>query len=252
MKDDDMNEILRKALSENLAQARHIETLRQQFFYVIIAVYVGAMGWIFSTREPFDVILTRFLAVFLFLLIFSIFTLLNFVKWNNDFKNCITTVQWISERLGLIKVLSKSRKEKIEKSNEQEKEKKKLENSAFFQGFMALPIPLSIRVHKVYELIMYILIASTSWAFFVGLFSSLISLASILGFNLSLSQPSIYFLSLVIAALAVLKCYLTVTRANTMAEKMLDIRQPDGIKIRYCNIPPFWENSKKGKEIEHY
>lgn len=256
-KDDDMKEVLREALSENWQVARHIETLRQRFLSAFILIFGGVLTAVLSIGGSLDMILMKFWPVFSFLLVFSILTLQNFVKWNNEHSNHLRAVQWISEKLRLNEKLSADRKTVI-RNLKNLKGKEKMENDAMFQGYMALGLPLPIRVHKVFEWVMLIIIVFTSWVSFVGLISvsatiltSLIPEIGTVGAYSSLSQISIYILSFALALLILQYNLKLMKKVYRNAAKILDLRQPDEIEIRYRNLPPFWEEAKE-KEQEYY
>jgi len=123
---------------------------------------------------------------------------------------------------------------------------------------MALAIPLPIRVHKIFEWITFVLIFFSSGASFAGVilaftsvFASMIPPISTLNISLELSQASGYVLSFILAILILHYNRRQMKKAYMNIAKILDLRQPDEIEIRYRGISPFWEQPRREEE-EYY
>lgn len=138
-------ETLRWALRENLQQARHVVTER----YWMFNIHMLVAGTIFSVLSSINFSPLTALALMSFLDFFSIGTFLIFLKLNEELGNAVGAAQWISEKLRLIKPIRRNHKKEIG------------------EAYIALPLPLSVSVHKTLNFILITMISVES-SFIIG------------------------------------------------------------------------------------
>ncbi len=135
--------ILLEAFNQNWLHARHQEKQRLQ----LLTVYALITGAVLAFLSEVDVVSLRGAILLLFLSFFSFSVYFAFLKWNASFANHIIALQWISEKLGLIKEMQESRREDLKRKLP--KHFRELPNYVYFEeAYMAFPLPLSVRVHE--------------------------------------------------------------------------------------------------------
>jgi hypothetical protein len=254
--DNDFTESLREALRQNWEHARHQEIQRQHQLYVYMLLFSASLTFMFSNYAALHLTLQQFWPVFLFLTLYSFFVSSSVAKWNLEFKNFIKHTQWISEKLKLITPISEKRKAEIMGSNLPEDDKKLLLKESMCQGYMALALPLPKKVSQNFENILDVLLLGTTIAFVSGLIiyisNSLLSMSVITVLGISFPFRLVaYIVGLVLAILVVVKNRKTKNNMKENATKLLDVREPDEISLRYRATTPFYEDTEK-KEQQHH
>ncbi|MEM2971801.1 MAG: hypothetical protein QW270_05195 [Candidatus Bathyarchaeia archaeon] len=237
---------LLEALKQNWEHARHVETQRQQQFYVFIVLF-GAVTTILNSQKDISLLtLSNFWPVFLFLAIILLLMSRNITKWNIEFGNHIRAIQWIAEKLALIQPLSNERKKQIEESKYSEEEKIKLKKDAMFQGYIGLPLPLPIRVHRVFDYLFHFLLGAMLFLFFICLWICSFEYFST-SLHLCIPQYRDLFYAIGFlggATFGISISFYNLTKMNeaySYAEKLKCIRTPEEIKLKYEDKPYFWE-----------
>lgn len=124
---------------------QHVENQRLQLFYFHILVSLTVI----SSSSFLDIYQWPFIILLLFFSFFSMIVYICDLKWNSVVSEHFTIIQWISEKLGLIKPIYEYKKGRLV-SELKELGLKEVEKYALFQeSYMPLPIPLPIRIHKV-------------------------------------------------------------------------------------------------------
>ena len=218
--------VLLHALVQNWEHARHEEMQRLHLlgFYAAIVtavIYLTPYIWAY---EGFRCI------PFFFLFLVSLFVYGAFLKWNAEFGNHIAAIQWISEKLNLIKPVEK-RDDLIKKAAK--RGITAIPNYAFFnEAYMALPLPLSVRVHEWFFTRFPLMLTALSFGFAVG-----VSLYDM--FNISIQTSSIgLFVKVIISAIAgivgfllmLFYCYRILRRVKKEAGLYIEYRKPTAIK----------------------
>ena len=247
-------ESLREALKQNWEHARHQEVQRQYQLYVFMLTLGVILTIVFQNHVAWHSTLMQFWPVFLFLMLFSLFISSNVAKWNLEFQNHIAEVQWISERLGLIRSISEERKREVGDSTLEDKEKETLLKDAMFQGYVGLPLPLRRRVHQNFLTLVDIILGGTSFAFLSGLLiagESFLS-SSFLGYESGLSWIHVrileYVSGIVFGTCIVIWNQRIRKQMNASTTNLLDVREPKGISIRYKGKDPFYRKKRKKTE----
>lgn len=133
---------------------RHVESERRQFFYfqvALITAFLSSCPFLWSISKGIIVILVYFF--FGFSLIVYYYDL----RANANISEHVAVIQWISEKLGLIKKMDESEKERLrlELRKLGVKEKEIKEYSFFKETYICIPSPLSIRIMR--SLLLYFL-----------------------------------------------------------------------------------------------
>lgn len=144
---------------------RHIETQRLQLFYFQIIIILA----IFSTGYVHGFLSVFFTLILFFLSIFSLVVYLCNLKWNAVLSEYVTTIQWVSEKLGLIKKMEDEEEENLKLELKKIGVKKFYKYSSFKDMYIPIPAPLSIRVHEVAFTLFPRIITASSFAFANGL-----------------------------------------------------------------------------------
>lgn len=205
-------------LEQNLLHAQHVENHR---FWIsnVHWLAVAAFGAFIVDK---GITSGAAMAALVVLFIFSLNVYLLVIKLNEEFANHYRAVQWTAEKLQVIRPL---------KNNELKKLDASMKDKVMFRGFLALPLPLRIRVHRVFSTSISLLITATT-------FSCL--LYSFLGWGKYLepkSDPAIFASVGAFAAVAALMYYLVHRPADKTRRAILRERRPDNIKIEYPESP---------------
>jgi hypothetical protein len=239
------------AFEQNWEHARHQETQRQTMLSIYLAIFGAVLTFIADKFNGLET-LAQYWTVFLFLGLISIFVSYSIAKWNEEFKNHIRAIQWLSEKMKLIQRISENdtscklkatcvpNKEKFRKS----KMREALINDAFFEGYVGLPLPLPRRAHQGFNRIIDIfLIASIS----AGVFGFFLSIPQFV-LNQSINNMDLVTIvallsvSIGIGFVVALYSWKIRIQMEINSQKILAVRSPcDEIKCRYKNIPYFYE-----------
>lgn len=244
------DESLLVALNQNWEHLRHQEIQRQHQLYVYVLLFSASLTFMLNDYVALHLTLQQFWPVFLFLSIYSFIVSSSVAKWNLEFKNLFKNIQWLSEKLDLIWPMSTKRIEEISNPNLICENKESLLADSMCQGYVGLALPLQKRVNRNFETIVDVILLGTTAAFISGLFiyiiNSTLSLSTIdiSGFIFSLRLVA-YPIGLSISFVVT---WVNIKTRNNMKEntvKLLDVREPDDISLRYRNIKPFYLDVKK-------
>ena len=235
---------LRDAMKHNWEHIRHEETQRGYLLYVYALMLSGVLSFTFSNHVAWHITLSKFWPVFFFLFIFSWVVSSSFLKWNIEVRNHLKANQWISEKLGLIKNISKKREEQVE--NSQIEKHKELLDDSFYQGYVGLGLPLPKRVHKDFKNLCSLMLFLTATIFVAG---GLINAGQIFYDLIQVSTFEVFpfrLLAYVIGCTIGIMSFILNHRMHQVSEekanKLLDIREPDEIKLRYRRKPSFYKD----------
>jgi hypothetical protein len=209
--DEPSEKTLLTALKENWLHARHEESQRFWFLNIYIVVTGAIIKMILE--EGLSSITAIASLVFLFVLSLSVFLII--IKVNAEFSNHIRAIQWIAEKLKLIKAVQADNKK------------------IMFKGVMALPLPLPryLRAHIIF-MCLPLLITSASLSLLtysiLNEFKDLLSLVSQQVLQIICSLI-VFIVSAFILYFAFLK------KAESACKKLLDGRKPHDIEIEYPN-----------------
>jgi hypothetical protein len=250
--DADFSNSLRAAFHENFEHARHLEIQRQQQLAVFVTLLGAVLAFIFRDYISLHSALQQYWPVFLFLAIYSFIISSSISKWNIEFKSHLKHIQWIAEKLGLIRCVSVERELAVIRSHSKE-DKGTLLADSLSQGYIALALPLPRRVNRDFEYIVDIILAGTTFAFVSGLFIYTISAFysaytfPLFGTELPLRIIA-YPLGIFFGSIVVLLNLRSRNKMKQYAAKLLDIRQPDGINLYYQGYRPFYsdQNNRDG------
>lgn len=196
------------ALEQNWLHARHQESQRFWLLNVYLLITLGIVSLI--SAKGFFTITAVISLVFLFILSLSVFLVL--IKLNAEFSNHIRAVQWIAEKLKLIKAIESG---------------KSVDKKIMFKGFMALPLPLPIRAHEIFFTYLPLFITATAFALF---FSSILGISKILGEG----TIPITIISIIVFIIIVLVLYYGILKkVKKESRDILEGREPEGLKIKY-------------------
>lgn len=247
MKNEPSENALIVALKENWLHARSQEQSRIWHLNFYMLMLAGILAIAFRERLPLHHVLVNYWPLFGFLYVLAIYVLLDIAKLNLEFSNHIRAVQWISEKLNLDKELSEEREKLIERFLAEGKLSEEEKGDVMYQGYMALPLPVPVSVYKVFQNLMYLLIIGTAWASISGfilqfnIFSFLTYFQSPILLPMSQIRLSAYLTGAFFGLVSCLFCRASVKRISYKAKKLLDLREPDGIKLRYRAEPYFYE-----------
>lgn len=195
------------ALEQNWEHARHEENLRLAYFTFYWVALASAIAFAVEKGQSKGLMaLADFWLVFFLLGLVSVFTLLAVIKASEEFRNHVRAAQWIAENLKLNVPVSPGSQPDI-----------------MFKGFMALPLPLPIRVNKVFKYLMYIAIVAT-WA---------IATAGFMMRMAGLAKEFAITVAVLISGLICWYLHARVEKAEAATNHILGGRQPAGIEIRY-------------------
>jgi len=191
-------------------------------------------------------VLANYWMLFGFLYVLSIYVFFDVTKENLEFSNHIRAIQWISEKLSLNKMLSEERKKTIEKLRVERELSEEDSKDIMFQGYMALPLPVPMRVHEILQKLMYLFIFGSVWASISGIAIRL----NLFSFLQSLSLPAVqlpidalrlsaYLFGTAGGIILCLYCRKRVKQVKSKAKKLLDLREPEEIRMRYQGEPYF-------------
>lgn len=171
--------LLIEVLELSWDQIKHAESCRNTLLtiYAIIATAVISVIPIFGLSVE-SIILLLFLAFFSFSIYFS------FIKLNMACIERWVVIHWISEKLGLIKKMEDEDKQHL---TQQLKELgiKEIPKYGFFKNsYIALPLPLRIRIHRWLFTYFPNLLASSTFSVAIGVFIYLMSRTFLTGFYL--------------------------------------------------------------------
>ncbi len=243
-------ESLHEAFNQNWEHLRHQEIQRQHQLYVYILLFSAALTFMLSDYVALHLTLQQFWPVFLFLSIYSFIVSSSVAKWNLEFKNFLKNIQWISEKLELIWTISTKRVDEVNNPNLICDNKELLLDDSMAQGYVGLALPLQKRVNRNFENILDVILLGTTAAFVSGLIiyvsSSIFSLNTIAvsGFTFPFRLLS-YPVGLCISAVVTFMNRKTRSNMRDNTDKLLDVREPDEITLRYRNIQPFYQDAKK-------
>ena len=223
------------ALVQNWEHARHQEIQRLHLlgFYAAIVtavIYLTPHIW---TYEGF-----RCIPFFLLFLV-SLSAYGAFLKWNAAFGNHIAAIQWISEKLNLIKPVNG--KDLIKRATEHGITA--IPNYAFFnEAYMALPLPLSVRVHEWFFTRFPLILTALSFGLAVGvlaydIFYIISMICSIFNISIQISSISlsvkviVSIIAWVVGSLLMgVYCYRMLKRVKEEAGLYIEYRKPKGIR----------------------
>jgi len=222
------------ALVQNWEHARHQEIQRLHLlgFYATIVtavIYLTPHTWAY---EGFRCI------PFFFLFLVSFFVYGAFLRWNVEFSNHIAAIQWICEKLNLIKPIEK-KDDLIEEAAEHGITA--IPNYAFFdEAYMALPLPLSIRVHEWFFTLFPLILTALSLGLAVGVLTYDIYdilLCSMFNISIQISSTSLsvkFIASLIVGLVGLflgwILCRRILRRIKDEANLYIKYRKPEEIK----------------------
>ena len=132
-----------EAFKFNWDKVKHDETQRLQIFYFNVVILIASISIIAYVGAPYFIVLIYILSFLSFLLFLII------VKLNIEVSACVTTLQWISEKLELIRKMEDEEKENL-KTELKKIGIKKISKYVFYkEAYINLSIPLPQRVHDV-------------------------------------------------------------------------------------------------------
>jgi hypothetical protein len=132
-----------EAFKFNWDKAKHVDNQRLQVFYFNIAILIASFSIIAYVGFPYFMVLFYIISFLSFLLFLII------VKFNVEISACMATLQWISEKLELIREMEDKEKENL-KTELKKIGIKKISKYAFYkEAYISLSIPLPQRVHDV-------------------------------------------------------------------------------------------------------
>ncbi|MEM3770234.1 MAG: hypothetical protein QXG76_03495 [Candidatus Bathyarchaeia archaeon] len=138
--------LLLSALGIMFEHLRHVEAERRQFFYfhtLLITAFLSTSPVLWSMWKGVVVILVYFLSAF------SLIIYYYNLRANANISEHVTVIQWISEKLGLIKKMEESEKEHLKLKLKKLGVKEIKEYSFFKDVYICIPSPLSISIHEV-------------------------------------------------------------------------------------------------------
>jgi len=227
------------ALVQNWEHARHQEIQRLHLlgFYATIVtavIYLTPHTWAY---EGFRCI------PFFFLFLVSFFVYGAFLKWNAEFGNHMAAIQWICEKLNLIRPAN-GKDDLIKKAADHGITA--IPNCAFFnEAYMALPLPLSIRVRKWFFAFFPLILTALSFGLAVGvlthdtLYDIIFYICSMLNIGIISIQISSISLSVKVIAsfivgvvgffLMLIHCHRISKRVENEANLYIEYRKPEEI-----------------------
>jgi len=248
--DSKNSERLLEALKQNWEHARHQELQRQHQLYVFMAVFGGILAFVFNEHVAWHLTLMTYWPVFLFLMLFSLLVSHNVTKWNLEFMNHTRNIQWICEKLELIKPISQKRKDEVGSST-LEGNKESLLDDSMFQGYVGLPLPLPKRVRQNFENMVDVLLGGTAIAFAMGILIASTVFSLLLQSNvtdvISLSQTLAYVSGGIFGILVVILNRRVRSRMKANAKILLNVRKPDDLPVglKYRGEKPFFKDKSK-------
>ena len=150
---DPKSEALLAAFAQSWEETRHAEKSRMQYSNLYWLAVGAALALALQHKDGFLEGLEKYWVLFLFLGVISILTSFLVVKCNEEIKNHVAGIQWIAEEIALIRPAASTDDPRI-----------------MFTGYMALPLPLGVRVINIFKRLMYLGTLGTSWAAVTGLF----------------------------------------------------------------------------------
>lgn len=229
--------ILFHAFNQNWLHARHVERERLQLFYFYTIIVSGVISVIFAVvtkgldLEGASLFIVIIPLWFLFSLSFFIYSA--FLKLNAEFGHNIATIQWISEKLGLIKEMEDDKKEELKGKLNKELSVEKIPSYGFFdEAYMALPLPLPTRVHK--ELFTWFPIIITTFILALAVWTTIYMLLVCLSNLINLTVVSTWLIAIsaaVVSGVAIFcYCYKILKKTERMTEIFLEFRKPKEVK----------------------
>lgn len=246
LKNEPKPEALIATLQENWLHVRHLAEQRAWHINLYMLVLTGTIAIAFREPLPVHQVVVNYWPVFCFLYILSLYIFFDVTKENLEISNHTRAIQWISEKLYLNKELSEERKRVIEKIIAEGKLSKEDKRDVMYQGYMALPLPIFRGPMRVHEWLMYLFMFCTAGASISGFFLkfNLLSFLTYFQFpgillSMNLTILSAYLIGIIFGLGSCLYCRASVRQDKL--RKLLDLREPDGIKLRYREEPYFWE-----------
>jgi len=138
--------VLLSVLKIMFEHIRHVEAERRQFFYfhiILITAFLSASSVLWSMWKGVVIILVYFLSAF------SLIIYYYNLRTNANISEHVTVIQWISEKLGLIKPMESSEQEHLKLELKKLGVKEIKGYALFKETYICIPSPLSISIHEV-------------------------------------------------------------------------------------------------------
>jgi hypothetical protein len=187
-----------EAFKFNWDKAKHEDNQRLQVFYFNIAILIAFFSIIAYVGFPYFIVLFYIISILSFLLFLII------VKLNVEISACMATLQWISEKLELIREMEDKEKENLKTELKKIGIKKISKYTFYKEAYINLSIPLPQRVHDVMT---YFSELQTALFASIALYSSVHYFLSLLPAPL-LSISLIIEIVLTLSSLILIFCYL--------------------------------------------
>ena len=196
-------EHLWNSIEESLKIAKHVELQR----FAILTLYITLLILSVYTFNTFITIITC---------VFSIFTLFSVLKLNAEHSNCIMHVAYCLEKLGVIRKLTED--EIRELSTRLNIPREYVENFGLQKQYFPMPLPISVRVHEAFTLLLYVIIPMP-WL--------------ILPYAITHSMFILYIATPVVYIPGIYMIRRLVKKVKKECKILLEIRRPKEVEIIY-------------------